>query len=31
MHEARGLNPVSVDVGPVTLKEIFLETVSEEN
>ncbi len=25
------LNPVSVDVGPVTLKEIFLETVSEEN
>ena len=26
----RGLRPVSVDVTPVTLKEIFLETVSEE-
>ncbi len=31
VQEARGLNPVSVDVGPVSLKEIFLETVSEEN
>ena len=31
VHEARNLNPVSVDIGPVTLKEIFLETVSEEN
>jgi ABC-2 type transport system ATP-binding protein len=28
--EARVLNPVSVDVAPVTLKEIFLETVIEE-
>ena len=29
--EARALNPVSVDVVPVTLKEIFLETVATEN
>jgi ABC-2 type transport system ATP-binding protein len=28
--EARALKPVSVDVSPVTLKEIFLETVSAE-
>jgi ABC-2 type transport system ATP-binding protein len=28
--EARSLNPVSVDVGAVTLKEIFLETVAGE-
>ena len=28
--EARALNPVSVDVGAVTLKEIFLETVAGE-
>ena len=27
--EARALNPVSIDVVPVTLKEIFLETVAE--
>lgn len=27
--EARALNPVSVDVAPITLKEIFLETVAE--
>ena len=31
VQEARGLNPVSVDVVPVTLKEIFLETVAGEN
>ena len=30
VEEARALNPVSVDVVPVTLKEIFLETVVEE-
>ena len=29
LDEARALNPVSVDVLPVTLKEIFLETVAE--
>jgi ABC-2 type transport system ATP-binding protein len=29
--EARALNPVSVDVAPVTLKEIFLETVTAED
>ena len=29
--EARALSPVSVDVTPVTLKEIFLETVSAED
>jgi ABC-2 type transport system ATP-binding protein len=28
--EARALNPVSVDIVPVTLKEIFLETVTVE-
>jgi ABC-2 type transport system ATP-binding protein len=31
LDEARALNPVSVDVVPVTLKEIFLETVAEGN
>jgi ABC-2 type transport system ATP-binding protein len=31
LNEARALSPVSVDVGPVTLKEIFLETVTTEN
>jgi ABC-2 type transport system ATP-binding protein len=31
VEEARRLNPVSVDVVPVTLKEIFLETVAVEN
>jgi ABC-2 type transport system ATP-binding protein len=31
LEEARSLNPVSVEVLPVTLKEIFLETVAEEN
>ncbi len=30
LEEARALNPVSVDVVPVTLKEIFLETVAVE-
>lgn len=30
VKEARAWNPVSVDVMPVTLKEIFLETVREE-
>jgi ABC-2 type transport system ATP-binding protein len=30
VDEARALNPVSVDVVPVTLKEIFLETVTAE-
>ena len=30
LDEARALNPVSVDVVPVTLKEIFLETVVGE-
>ncbi len=30
LEEARAMNPVSVDVLPVTLKEIFLETVAEE-
>jgi ABC-2 type transport system ATP-binding protein len=29
--EARALQPVSVDVAPVTLKEIFLETVGTEH
>jgi ABC-2 type transport system ATP-binding protein len=28
--EARALNPSSIDIGPVTLKEIFLETVKAE-
>ena len=31
VDEARALNPVSVDVVPVTLKEIFLETVATED
>jgi ABC-2 type transport system ATP-binding protein len=31
LAEARALNPVSVDVMPVTLKEIFLEAVSTED
>jgi ABC-2 type transport system ATP-binding protein len=31
LEEARALNPVSVDVVPVTLKEIFLETVTAED
>lgn len=30
LQKARALNPVSVDVFPVTLKEIFLETVAAE-
>lgn len=30
-EEARALHPVSVDIAPVTLKEIFLETVASEN
>ena len=30
LDEAHGLNPVSVDVAPVTLKEIFLETIAVE-
>ena len=28
---ARQLNPLSVDVAPVTLKEIFLESVAVED
>ena len=31
IEEARALGPVSVDVVPVTLKEVFLETVATEN
>lgn len=31
LDEARALSPVSVDVVPVTLKEIFLETVTTED
>ena len=31
LDEARALNPVSVDIVPVTLKEIFLETVVGED
>ena len=31
LEEARALRPVSVDVSPVTLKEIFLETLSSED
>jgi len=31
VDEARALNPVSVDVAPVTLKEIFLDTVVAED
>jgi ABC-2 type transport system ATP-binding protein len=30
VEESRGLHPTSVDVTPVTLKEIFLETVTAE-
>jgi ABC-type multidrug transport system ATPase subunit len=31
LDEARALNPVSVDVVPVTLKEIFLESIAAED
>lgn len=31
IEEARALNPVSVDVIPVTLRDIFLESVSQED
>jgi ABC-2 type transport system ATP-binding protein len=31
LDEARALSPVSVDVAPVTLREIFLETVAKED
>ena len=31
VDEARALNPVSVDVRPLTLKDIFLETVVAED
>jgi ABC-type multidrug transport system ATPase subunit len=31
LEEARAMSPVSVDVVPVTLKEIFLETVAAED
>jgi ABC-2 type transport system ATP-binding protein len=31
VQEARALNPISVDVLPLTLKEIFLETVAGED
>jgi ABC-2 type transport system ATP-binding protein len=31
VDEARSLNPVSIDVAPVTLKEIFLDTVVAED
>ena len=31
LEETRAMSPVSVDVVPVTLKEIFLETVAEGN
>jgi ABC-2 type transport system ATP-binding protein len=31
LSEARGLNPVSVEILPVNLKEMFLETVHGEN
>ena len=30
VEEARGLSPASIDVAPITLKEIFLETVIAE-
>ena len=30
-HEARAFNPSSVDIAPLTLKEIFLESVNGEN
>jgi ABC-2 type transport system ATP-binding protein len=31
IDEARGLRPVSVDCSPLTLKDVFLETVAEED
>ena len=31
VQEARAFNPISIDVLPVTLKEIFLQTVAGEN
>jgi ABC-2 type transport system ATP-binding protein len=31
LEEARALNPASIEVVPVTLKEIFLEAVAGEN
>jgi ABC-2 type transport system ATP-binding protein len=31
VDEARSLNPLSIDVTPVTLKDIFIETVGMEN
>jgi ABC-2 type transport system ATP-binding protein len=31
VNEARAFNPTSVDTTPLTLKEIFLESVNEEN
>jgi hypothetical protein len=31
LDEARALHPVSVDVLPITLKEIFLESVATES
>jgi ABC-2 type transport system ATP-binding protein len=31
VEEAQALNPVAVDIAPVTLKEIFLETVVGED
>jgi ABC-2 type transport system ATP-binding protein len=31
VNEARGLNPVSIDVTPLSLKDIFLETVVAED
>jgi hypothetical protein len=31
VNEARALHPVSIDVTPVSLKDIFLETVVAED
>ena len=31
LDEAKGYSPVSIDVVPVTLKDIFLETVAAED
>jgi hypothetical protein len=31
LDEARALGPISMDVAPVTLKDIFLETVATED
>ena len=31
IEQARALNPIAVDIVPVTLKEIFLETVAKED